>query len=137
MNNLEEIVARLSNIMVRMEDSAKDQFNLTSLTHTQMNYLETISLMGNPNITELARNLKLSKPTVKVAIDKFIEKDYVFKVRSDEDRRSAHLHLTEKGELINQMHVFAHKKIAGLISRKLTGEELETLTRILNKVLQD
>ena len=62
-----------------------------------MNYLETIDILDNPNITELAQQLKLSKPTVKVAIDKLIEKEYyIYKIRSDEDRRSAHLHLTEK-----------------------------------------
>lgn len=137
MKNLIEIVSGLSNLMVQMEDSAKDQFNLTNLTSTQMNYLETISLLGNPNITELALILKLSKPTVKVAIDKFIEKDYVFKVQSDEDRRSAHLHLTEKGKLINQMHDYAHKRIAESISSKLNQEELDILIGILNKVLSN
>jgi DNA-binding MarR family transcriptional regulator len=132
---MEEIVAKLSNMMVQMEDAAKDQFNLLNLTHTQMNYLETIHMLGNPNITELANILKLSKPTVKVAIDKFIEKEFVFKVQSDEDRRSAHLHLTEKGKLINQMHDFAHKRIAESFKNKLNDNELHTLIDLLNKVL--
>ncbi|PKP33525.1 MAG: hypothetical protein CVT99_00835 [Bacteroidetes bacterium HGW-Bacteroidetes-16] len=135
MKNMEEIVAKLSNMMVQMEDAAKDQFNLLNLTHTQMNYLETIHMLGNPNITELANILKLSKPTVKVAIDKFIEKEFVFKVQSDEDRRSAHLHLTEKGKLINQMHDFAHKRIAESFKNKLNDNELHTLIDLLNKVL--
>ncbi len=137
MKNLEEIVSVLSHIMVRIEDSAKDQFNLSGLTHTQMNYLETINLLGNPNLTELARKLSLSKPTVKVAMDKLIEKDYLYKVRSDEDRRSAHLHLTEKGKLINQMHDYAHKSIAESISRKLNVQELESLVRLLDRVVTE
>ncbi len=135
MKNMEEIVAKLSNMMVQMEDAAKDQFNLSNLTHTQMNYLETIHMLGNPNITELASILKLSKPTVKVAIDKFIEKEFVYKVQSDEDRRSAHLHLTEKGKLINQMHDFAHKRIAESFKNKLNDHELQTMIDLLNKVL--
>lgn len=137
MNNLIGMVSKLSNLIGQMEEAAKAQFNLSNLTHIQMHYLETISKLDNPNITELATNLKLSKPTVKVAVDKFIEKDYVFKVQSDEDRRSAHLHLTEKGKLINQMHDFAHKRIAESISRKLNNEELESLVKLLNKVLSE
>jgi DNA-binding MarR family transcriptional regulator len=137
MKNFTDIISALSNLIVHMEESAKIQFNLSELTSNQLHYLETIHDLGNPNITELAVALKLTKPTVKVAVDKFIEKDYIFKVQSDEDRRSAHLHLTEKGKLINQMHDFAHKRIVETLSKKLNTEELNVLLAILNKVLYD
>lgn len=135
MKNLTEIVATLSNLMAEMEEAAKSQFNLSELTHNQLHYLETISKLGNPNITELSAALQLTKPTVKVAVDKLIDRDYVFKVQSDEDRRSAHLHLTEKGKLINQMHDYAHKRIAEMLSHKLNDEERNALEALLNKVL--
>ena len=137
MNNLLEVISVLSNLIGQMEEASKEQFNLSSLTHTQLHYLENINRLGNPNITELAIHLKLSKPTVKVAVDKLIEKDYIFKVQSDEDRRSAHIHLTEKGKLINQMHDYAHRRIAELLSQKLNKEELNQLVLLLNKVLHD
>ncbi|MEI6124852.1 MAG: MarR family transcriptional regulator [Bacteroidota bacterium] len=135
MKNLIEIISGLSNLLGNAEEHAKEQFNLQSLTLTQMHYIENIHVLNNPNITELAATLNLSKPTVKVAIDKLIEKAYVFKVQSDADRRSAHLHLTEKGKLINQMHDFAHKQIAEQIKHKLTAEEQQSLIAVLTKVL--
>jgi DNA-binding MarR family transcriptional regulator len=137
MKSLVDIVSKLSNLFGQSEEAAKEQFHLLNLTHTQMHYLETISLLNNPNITELARSLKLTKPTVKVAVDKFIEKDFLYKMQSDEDRRSTHLHMTEKGELINQMHDYYHKRIAESFKRKLNTEELETLVRLLDMVLSD
>lgn len=137
MENLMEIIAKLSNLMGQMEESAKEQFNLSNMTLNQMHYLETIQMLGNPNITELAINLKLSKPTVKVAVDRLIEKDFVYKVKSDEDRRSAHLHLTVKGKLINQMHDYSHKRIAELITRKLDDKELELFSTLLTKILSE
>ncbi len=137
MKTLIDIVAKLSELIVDAEENAKEQFNLSSLTSTQMHYIEAVNSLNNPNITELAIFLNLSKPTVKVAIDKFIEKDYVFKVRSDEDRRSAHIHLSEKGKLVNQMHDYAHKVIAESFSRKLSSDETETLIGLLLKVLSD
>jgi DNA-binding MarR family transcriptional regulator len=136
MNDLKEIIAKLSRMMGQEEEAAKEQFNLSSLTLTQMHYMETISVLGNPNITELAAIMNLSKPTVKVTVDKLIERDYVLKVQSDEDRRSAHIHLTEKGKLINQMHDYAHKRIAESIKSRLTIEEEECLIRVLEKVLK-
>jgi len=137
MKDIVDIVSELSNLFGESEEAAKEQFQMLSLTHTQMHYLETINLLDNPNITELATTLKLTKPTVKVAMDKFIEKDFLYKVRSDEDRRSAHLHLTEKGKLINQMHDYYHRRIAESFTRKLSREELETLVGLLIKVLSE
>jgi DNA-binding MarR family transcriptional regulator len=137
MYNLIQIVSKLSNLIGQVEEVSKEQFNLSRLTHTQLHYLETINSLGNPNITELALQLKLSKPTVKVSVDKLIDKDYIFKIQSDEDRRSAHIHLTEKGKLINQMHDYAHNRIVESISRKLSNDEVEVLVYLLNKVISD
>ena len=136
MEKLVEIIARLSLEIGRMEESAKEQFNFNELTLTQMNYLETINNLHNPNLTELASEMNLTKPTVKVAIDKLIEKDFISRVKSDDDRRSAHLHLTVKGKVINHMHDFAHKQMAELIETKLSDEEVKQLESLLGKVFQ-
>lgn len=136
MVKLIEIIAKLSLEIGRMEESAKEQFNFNELTLTQMNYLETINNLHNPNMTELAREMNLTKPTVKAAIDKLIEKDFICRVKSDDDRRSAHLHLTVKGKVINHMHDFAHRQMAEFISSKLTDEEIDKLQSLFGKVFQ-
>ena len=129
-----DIIAKFSRVIGQMEEAAKEQYNFKDLTLTQMNYLETIYQLHNPNLTELAHELSLTKPTVNVAIDKLIEKDYIYRVRSDEDRRSMHLHLTEKGKLINQMHDDAHKRMAELIGKNLEESEIKQLENLLEKV---
>lgn len=135
MKKLVEIIAKLSRVIGQTEEASKEQFNFKELTLTQMNYLETISQLNNPNLTELSAEMNLTKPTVKVAIDKLIEKDYIYRVKSDEDRRSAHLHLTEKGMLINQMHDYAHKQMADIIVKNLQKSEIEQLEILLEKAL--
>jgi DNA-binding MarR family transcriptional regulator len=97
--------------------------------------MEMINQLHNPNLTELAAEMSLTKPTVKVAIDKLIEKDYIYRVQSDEDRRTAHLHLTEKGKQINEMHDYAHQRLAELISKKLGDTERLHLESLLEKVV--
>jgi DNA-binding MarR family transcriptional regulator len=136
MKELKQIVEKLSGMMGQMEENAKEQYNFSELTLTQMNYMEVINYLGNPNLTELATALRLSKPTVTVAVEKLIEKDYLFKVKSDADRRSQHIHLTEKGQSINGMHDFAHGKIVEYISRNLNDKELNELVRLLGKVVK-
>jgi len=133
---LEEIIAKLSAYMSRMEEEAKEQFNFKDLTLTQMHYLEMISELQNPNLTELAVAMKLTKPTITVLVDKLIEKELVYKVQSDADRRSTHLHLTERGKLINQMHEYAHRRIAEQIEQKIDAEEMAQLILLLEKIMK-
>lgn len=135
MNNLEDIIAKLSAYMGRMEEEAKEQYNLKELTLTQMHYLEMISELENPNLTELAAAMKLTKPTITVLVDKLIEKELVYKVQSDADRRSTHLHLSERGKLINQMHEYAHRRIAEQIEKKINTDEMAQLTLLLEKIV--
>ena len=129
-------MAQLSAYMGRMEDEAKEQFNLNELTITQMHYLEMISELANPNLTELAVAMKLTKPTVTVLVDRLIEKELIYKVQSDEDRRSTHLHLSERGKLINQMHEYAHRRMAEEIEKKINMDEAVQLKRLLEKIME-
>lgn len=136
MGKLEEVIAKVSAYMGRMEEEAKEQYNFKELTLTQMHYLEMISALVNPNLTELAAAMKLTKPTITVLVDKLIEKELVLKVQSDADRRNTHLHLTERGKLINQMHEYAHRRMAEEIEKKINGEEAVELARLLEKIME-
>ena len=133
---MEEIIAKLSAYMARMEEEAKEQYSFKELTLTQMHYLEMISELENPNLTELATAMKLTKPTITVLVDKLIEKELVYKVQSDADRRSTHLHLTERGKLINQMHEYAHRRIVEQIEKKIDAGEMAQLMALLEKIMK-
>ena len=134
MERIVAIISKLSHSLAEMEELAREHYDLKDLTTVQMHYLEIISKLTNPNVTELATDMQLSKPTVTVAIDKLIGKGFVCKVQSDEDRRSSHLHLTKKGMSINQMHEHAHNKFAELMQESLEESELDQLTILLEKL---
>lgn len=134
MEKIISIISKISHTLGEMEELAKEHYNLQKLTLTQMHYLEVMSTLTNPNITELASELQLTKPTVTVALDKLIEKEYVIKVQSDADRRTSHLHLTEKGRSINNMHEYAHRRFAELMIENLEPEEMQQLMILLEKI---
>lgn len=134
MDKIVRVVSKLSNSLAEMEELAREKMDLRELTSVQMHYLEIINRLENPNITELATEMQLTKPTVTVAVDKLIAKGYVNKVQSDDDRRSSHLHLTSKGMSINKMHEHAHDQFAELMRESLDETELEQLTVLLEKL---
>ena len=132
---LKDCIAKFSRLISDAEEKAKSSSEAQDLTATQINYLETIQEIENPNITELANALGLKKPSVTVVIDRLIQKGCVYKTHSDEDRRSSHLHLTEIGKQINQRHELAHDYLVNYISKKLDDQESARLNELLNKII--
>ena len=134
MERIVELVSKLSHSLGEMEELSKEKYEFSELTVTQMHYIEIISKLKNPNVTELASELKLSKPTVTVGVDRLIEKGYIEKVQSDGDRRNSHLHLTIKGERKNEMHEYAHNGFAELIKESVDEHDMRLLEGLLEKI---
>ncbi|MEG0518474.1 MAG: MarR family transcriptional regulator [Bacteroidales bacterium] len=128
-------ITRFSRLISNAEGKAKDLCDVKDLTSTQLNYLETINELDNPNLTELSAVLGLKKPSVTVVIERLITKGCIYKTQSDADRRTTHIHLTEVGKQINQRHDFAHEYMSGFIAKSLSANEQQEFVRLLNKVL--
>ncbi len=95
--SLEEIVGILSSTLADMESRAIRESNLGELSMRQIYYLETISGMEQPTPSELARLLGVSKPSITAIVNKLVQKGYLKKVQSGEDRRSFFLVLPRLG----------------------------------------
>lgn len=127
-------VSRLSRLISDAESKAKESCEVRDLSSSQLNYLETIHELENPSITDLSKALGVKKPSVTVAIDKLITKGCVYKIHSDADKRSSHVHLTEVGLQINMRHNFAHQYICDRISQTLSQQEQELLIGFIAKI---
>ena len=53
----------------------------------------------------------------------------------DEDRRSFHAHLTDRGKNLAKMHGEIHNRIVDMLQNNLDSKNLEMPVRILNKVV--
>ena len=134
MEKIIDLTSVITNALSELEEIAKQESGFTDLTTTQMYYIEVIYKLHNPTISELAGALKLSKPTVTIGIDRLIDKGYVKRVQSDEDKRSAHLHLTDKGVAFNNVHIYSHRKFAEMVEGALSKEEITQLETLLEKI---
>lgn len=133
---LVEIIEILTGLIGEYEEEIFEQFQKAGITAKQANYLEAIKTLGNPNQVELAGELGLSKPSITAIIDKLSARGFVKKTQSDEDRRSFHLHLTDKGQRMTQMHDETHRRIADLLVKNLNREDEKQLVALLNKVVR-
>lgn len=135
-HTLIELIEIITSKIASFEEFIKAEETFSKLTYKQFNYLEVIYKLKHPTASELARELKITKPSITGLIERLEEKGYVKRVKSDDDRRVAHIHLSKKGELVNELHDRVHQKFAALFSKKLNSSELKTLILYLNKVVR-
>ena len=131
---LTDIITILTTKIAKIEEEALAESRFSELTGKQMYYLEAISNLNNPNLGELATELNLSKPSITAIIDKFEEKEFIRKVKSDEDRRVSHIHMAERGKEIEKVHSKIHMRISNIFTSKLTKNELNSLIHLLSKI---
>ncbi len=134
-HTLVELIEIITKLIGDWEMQFIKEYEAEGFTARQIEYIDTINRLGNPNLGEIAKALKLSKPSVTAIVDKLAAKGYIQKFQSDEDRRSFHVHLSAKGEKLVEMHNDTHNKIADLFKNNLDSKDLKTLVSLLNKIV--
>lgn len=137
MNNatppLPEIIAILTRTVSEVERAALGGFSQLSLR--QVGYLDAVARLGSPTLSEVARELRVSKPSATVAIEHLAQEGYLEKARSAVDRRTVSLRLTEKGRQLANAHAQVRQFIAGALTESLDDAEKEQLARLLDKIV--
>lgn len=132
--SLVELIEILTKLIGDWEMQFVQQYTDEGFTPRQLEYIDTIHRLGNPNLGEIARALNLSKPSVTAIVEKLAAKGYIQKFQSDEDRRSFHVHLSAKGKKLVEIHNETHQKIADLFRKNMDEKDIKTLVRLLNKM---
>ena len=135
--SLVELIALLTRKVAELQSAMVKEAGFSDLSLRQIYILDIIQGLQNPTPTELASELKISKPSVSAAIDRLETAGYIRKVDSDEDRRSYHLHLTQKGQVFSQAHDETHRHLAQFITRNLEAEEVRQLVRLVGKIFPE
>lgn len=136
MHTIEQLINIILCRSETVEEEIKLKSDLKNLTAKQLYCIELIHKMDNPTLSELSVKLKTSKPSTTVMIDRMSEHGYIIKVKSDSDRRTAHVHLTPRGEKAAELHSEVHAHFAKLLTQKLTDSETEILVVLLNKAIK-
>ncbi len=98
-----------------------------NVTLGQMHCLHTISRLGNPTMSEVAKALGLHPSTVTVLVDGLVAHGLVRRQADPEDRRIVRVAETAKGARDRQRHMAEMRsRVTGLLSA-LSDDELDRL----------
>jgi DNA-binding MarR family transcriptional regulator len=133
---LGQIIEILTHRIEEYERRIIEKSDLSNLSPRQLYYLDEIYHLKQPTLTELAEKIDVSKPSATALVYKLERSGYIKKIQSEEDKRSFHILLTEKGEKLAALHDGVHYRFAEIIKGILSDEETRQLLNLLEKVIE-
>ena len=131
---LNDILVNLFNDILVIEGKALTASEFKDISVNDMHILEAIGVRDPRNMSSVAKTLSVTVGTLTIAINNLVKKGYVNRARSEEDRRVVLLSLSEKGEKAFYHHKKFHDDMIKAVTEDLDGDEIEALTRALNKL---
>lgn len=97
LSNIDEVLVALRRVIRATDLHSKYLVKTTGLTAPQILLLQTIRDKGQITIGEIANEMNLSQATVTTIFDRLDKRNLTYRVRSKEDKRKVHAHLTQHG----------------------------------------
>lgn len=105
------------------------------LANSEIFTCEALGRKGRCMMTELAKECGYPLSSMTGIVDRLVDKGYVKRFRSDEDRRSVFVELSRKGEQVYQECLEAHMGLIIAMMDALESQEQDTLLDLLGKAV--
>ena len=105
-----------------------------SLSPTESYCVEAIFLLNRPTVHQFANFVNISQPNATYRVSNLIEKGYIRKVLSLDDRREYFLEVTDKFSKNYGVNASFNSELMNNIRDKFSKEEIEHLERLIKKV---
>ena len=134
-NKMENLLDQFYKTYYKIEEINLNQV-IKCLTTTEIHVIEAI---GQDKITmnELAEKLGITMGTASIAINKLNEKQFIERIRSDEDRRKVFVKLSKKGEMALNYHGNFHSTILEKITENIPKEELKAFVTTFETIVNN
>jgi DNA-binding MarR family transcriptional regulator len=118
----------------RMRRVCLQHFDALGLRVVEFSILVLVDSNADVNQRQLGEALDLSAPNLAALLDRMVERGWIERVRSDQDRRAMHIHLTPSGRhLVREAQRIAATMEQGAL-QSLSGAERALLIELLLKV---
>lgn len=128
---LNELLVVLFRDINEIEEKAIRTGQYKNMTANDMHVIEAIGINGAKNMSAVAKALNVTTGTLTIAINSLVKKNYVERVRSEEDRRVVLVSLTSKGRKAFYHHKKFHDDMIDQIVEQLDDSEKVVLEKTL------
>jgi len=133
---LNNILVEVYHNILHLEEQALKNSNKIQLSISEMHLIEVVGEKAETGctISEIARKLKITRPSATIAVNKLEKKGYVEKFNCENDGRFVRVHLTKEGSKINAFHSYYHHNMVKEISEEFTEEEKVNLIKVIERL---
>lgn len=129
---INDILVNLFNEIWKLEEDAIITEEFKDITNNDMHIIEAIGLSGQNTMSVIAKKMGITPGSLTTAVNGLVNKKYVTRHRSDQDRRVVFLKLTEKGIRAYEHHGEYHRKMTEAVIKKLDENEIPVLIKTLD-----
>lgn len=121
-----EILVDLFNDILTIEKAAVQSSPFKDLSITEMHVIEAIGLKSR-TMTDVADQLGVTVGTLTTSINRLVNKEYVKRDRSKDDRRFVEIALTSRGRLAHRVHEVFHEEMVRHMIEELSNDDYKVL----------
>lgn len=108
-----------------------------TLTTVETFCMEIIYALHEPTVNEFASIVNISSPNAAYKVNNLIKKGYLRKIQSEKDKREFHLQVTDKYLDYYNISYNYLDTVMKRIENRLTPEEVQTMTKLLNIISEE
>ena len=132
--DLNELLVEIYRNIEILEESELKKSRL-NLSISEIHLIELIAKAGGGmTVSEIAERLKVTRPSVTVAVNKLVQKGYCEKRRREDAGRAVAVALTKAGRKVEAFHARCHRSMIREISDDLTENEKAELLRTMSRI---
>ncbi len=136
---MEEAYTTINNVLVNLineiwelEEKAIITDEFRDLSNNDMHVIEAVGTGDGRNMSSIARKLNITVGSLTTAMNSLVNKKYVERQRSEEDRRVVFVRLTPKGVRAYKHHEDYHRQMTQAVVDKLDEREMPVLLKTLD-----
>lgn len=131
---LDDLLSGTFNSILRIEERSLDNRLTHGLTITEVHTIVAVGLHERNPMNVVAARLNVTLATLTTAVTKLVEKGFIERTRSEDDRRKVLVSLTKKGRQVLRAHNLFHHQMIDEALAGLSGEEERVFAEALAKV---
>ena len=130
-NTINDVLVNLFNEILKLEEEAIITDEFKDITNNDMHIIEAVGLSGENTMSVVAKKLGITAGSLTTSVNSLVNKKYVTRQRSDEDRRVVFLKLTDTGKRAYEHHREYHSQMTEAVISRLDEEEVPVLIKSL------
>ena len=131
---INDILVNLFNEIWKLEEDAIITEEFQDITNNDMHIIEAVGLSGENTMSMVAKKMGITAGSLTTSVNGLVNKKYVVRQRSDQDRRVIFLRLTGKGVKAYEHHQEYHRQMTDAVLNNLEEAEIPVLVKTLKRL---